>query len=50
MFPNTSNKKKYAYFANKRTQATTRLIPQQIIANKTSDTCNTIMRLRLRQG
>lgn len=50
MFPNTSNKKKYAYFANKRTQATNRLIPQQIISNKTSNTCDRILRLRLRQG
>tara|TARA_R110002072_G_scaffold5205_6_gene34458 strand:+ start:2734 stop:3414 length:681 start_codon:yes stop_codon:yes gene_type:complete len=50
MFPNTSNKKKYSYFANKRTQTTTRLIPQQIIGNKTSNTCNTIIRLRSRQG
>ena len=50
MFPNTSNKKKYAYFANKRTQATTRLIPQQIISNKTLNTCDRIIRLRSRQG
>lgn len=38
LFPELSNKKKYAYLANKKTKHTTRIFPPQFVTNK--ETCN----------